>query len=112
MAKPYELINPDLILGEGQEFFSVSQPEMQPPLFTLREVAKVFFGRSRIWLYKQKDYHLPARKEGKYGKWQYQLRDIEILTYRLFEHGIINVKQCEQSLLLVKTITAIYRLGE
>jgi hypothetical protein len=85
------------------------------PMFTVSEVAKVFFARSPHWIRwrERKDYFvLDGERVGGQrtdeGARRYNLADIEKMAHALAEKGAINGAQLTNALLLVQTEARVW----
>jgi hypothetical protein len=107
---------PELEPKEGRDFW-LDVKEDGRPIFTAKEVAVVFFARSKLWLYRQLyasnhelDGILIEIPRSDSGQYQLQLAHVERLAHAFFSRGIINLKQFENTLTIIKAIARNYRL--
>jgi hypothetical protein len=112
-----QVSNPELEPPEGRDFWTVFQEDGKLPIFTTSEVASVFFGRSKLWMWR----HLNAgdhKLDGvlipiprtQYGKYQFQLAHVERLAHALFGRGIIDYRRFTNCIIIIKAIGNNYRL--
>jgi len=103
---------------DGQDFWTQFQRPGAAPVFSTKEVASVFYGRSKLWMLRhlQNDDHwldggLIAIPRGtNNGAYRFQLAHVERTSHAFFQRAIIDIKQFENSLMIVKSIASNYRL--
>jgi hypothetical protein len=115
--QPLQVIRPELEPPAGRDFWTDFQEDGALPIFTINEVAFVFFGRSKLWLLRQVwdgnhflDGKLIEIPRSPHGKYLLQLAHVERLAHALFSRGNIDLIKFENSLLIVKAIAGNYRL--
>jgi hypothetical protein len=101
---------------EGRDFWLDIEKDSRP-IFTAKEVATVFFAHSKLWLYRQlyaSNHELDGIPVGiprsDSGQYQFRLAHVERLAHAFFSRGIINLKQFEIALTIIKAIAANYKL--
>lgn len=101
----------------GADFF-VESHTGRPPVFTAQEVARVFFARSKIWLYLQMrdgnhllEGELTEIPRTRAGYQRFELFHVERMAHAFFSRDIITVKTFLNALLIVKTIADNYRIN-
>lgn len=123
VLEPLIKVQKELTPPEGRDFWTSPQEDGQPPIFNTREVASVFFGRSKIWLQMiliGSDNRLtveipdiPRRSQTSNqvrAPRQFQLHHVELIAHALFSTGIINLETFARCITIVKCIAQNYRL--
>lgn len=105
---------PDLSPPEGRDFFT--SETMDKVTFSRSQVGKIFFARGHSWMIAQLlkkpelDGQLLEFTKGKNGYYQFKLYDVERLAHYFLYSQVINFKQFERTIQLVKLIAANYHM--
>lgn len=108
----------DLQPAKGRTWFTDPQAPGEPPLFTTREVAVVFYGRRRWWLQEllAGDEDVVRETEGLKisigadGYRRMQLHQIEQITHILFRYGKIDFVCFSNAIRVIKAIADNHQL--
>ena len=112
-----QVSNPELEPPDGRDFWTDFQDGGRPPIFTLAEVATVFFGHTKLWMWRhmnagdhELDGALVQIPRTQHGKYQFQLAHVERISHAYFGRGIIDYSRFSNSLLIIKSIGSNYKL--
>lgn len=117
--QPVDVLVDELALPEGQFFTdeTMYNPRTGEPGYTIHEVARFFFGRSRIWLQKHvwgghllldgKPVQIPREQGNDYLRWR--LVDIERTAYALAQGGYLKVPHLQRVIGIVLLVAENYQ---
>ncbi len=115
---PLVEVQKELTPPDGRSFWTFADETRKSPTFTTGEVAKIFFGRGKTWLYKlllgmdgryDQSVDIP-RKKGERRIRIFSLHTVELICHAFLEQGIIDLQGFRNAIAIIKALASIYRL--